>query len=435
MNSTLPPRPDFTQLRHQAKDLLRAHQRQDASCCPVLRRLRRFAPADDADILAQPLALHEAQYALAMEYGFSSWNALKRYVEKVTGQPSPVRREKDRTYVTGLEKYPVGCKDAHDCSIIACIAGAMAALGEVELTYPYLMGVSGAAFRVQMGYPRWCPSAACADCGYDCTPGAMKATGFRLTSIPVVDDPDHLEQAAARAAEAVRQSVDRGIPLLYISEESGLAVGYRNDGKRIVRPYEAPDTTDYVETEDWPWVLGVIEPEDEPMDRRQAVADSLRLAVRLARTERFGDYVSGFAALEHWSEALLDDGRFAELTPENWWPIAHGNGWCYPSLWSARYNAARYLREVADEWDDPARSKLLELAGVYQRMHQTLSRTQPEFDCIWSLQPWMLKSPANWTRAIREKESALLREALAIEREAVTKIEAMLPLLEPSPQA
>jgi hypothetical protein len=119
MSRRLPHRPDFTQLRHQAKDLLRGHQRKDPAVCDVLRRLRPFASADDAAILAEPLALHEAQYALAMDYGFASWNALKRHVEKVNGRPSPVRREKGRTYVAGLEQHGIGCKDAHDNSVIA----------------------------------------------------------------------------------------------------------------------------------------------------------------------------------------------------------------------------------------------------------------------------------------------------------------------------
>ena len=119
MSRTLPPRPDFTQLRHQAKDLLHGHDRKDPAVCGVLRRLRQFASAEDARIFAQPLALHEAQYALAMEYGFASWNALKRYVETISGKTMPVRREKDRTYVNGLEKHGIGCIDEHDNSVIA----------------------------------------------------------------------------------------------------------------------------------------------------------------------------------------------------------------------------------------------------------------------------------------------------------------------------
>lgn len=432
MSRTLPPRPDFTQLKHQAKDMLRAHERKDASACNVLRRLRQFAFADDAAIFAQPLALHEAQYALAMEYGFASWNAMKRYVEKVTGRPLPVRREKGRTYVTGLEGHGIGCKDEHDNSVIACIAGVMAALGE-NFSYPYLMGASGAAFRVQMHVPNWCPSAACAGVGYDCIPGAVAATGYRLTQLPVQHDSDP-QAAIAKANPLVVESIERGIPVIAYSEEAGLVVGYRADGQRIVRPYELPKDG-YEDTDKWPWLFGIVEPHDVPMDRRQAVANSLRLAVTLAKTERFGNYLSGFAAMEHWIEALLDDSRFDALTEANWFQIAHGNGYCYPCLWSARLSAERYLREAAGLFDDTVRSQLLELADLYQQMHQTLARTKPEFDCIWSLQPWMLKSPANWTRAIRQKESELLRESLAIERKAIQKIEALRVALKASTES
>ena len=448
MSRTLPPRPNFTQLRHQAKDLLSAHERKDVSACGVLRRLRRFTSADDAGMLAQPLALHEAQYALAMEYGFASWNALKRHIEKVTGRPSPVRREKDRTYVTGLEKHGIGCKDAHDNSVIACIAGVMAAMGEDDLTYEYLMGASGAAFRVQMLQPNWCPSAACAECGYNCVPGAMAVTGYRLTWIEAQRDGKWLGEGVKEALQAVPASVDRGVPVILAGKESGLIVGYHVDGKLVVRPYEhredgykdtevfgpagaLPESlADKVAANDWAWGVGIIEPVDLPMDRHQAVVNSLRLAVKLAKTERFGNYLSGFAALEHWADALLDDSRFDSLTADNWFPVAHGNGYCYPCLWSARFNAEKYLRDVADNYQDPVRAQLLELAGLYQRIHQTLIRTKPEFDCIWSLQPWMLKTPANWTHAIRQKESNLLREALAIERQAIAEIEKALANME-----
>jgi hypothetical protein len=438
MTRTLPPRPDFTQLKHQAKDLLRAHERKDASACPALRRLRRFASADDAGILAQPLALHEAQYALALEYGFASWNALKRYVEKVTGRPSPVRREKDRTYVAGLEGHGIGCKDEHDNSVIACIAGVMAALGE-DFSYPYLMGASGAAFRVQLHQPNWCPSAACAPCGYDCVPGAMAVTGYRLTWIstgipgPAFGKCEPRPEGVVKAGPAIATSIERGVPVIFGSEESGLVVGYRPDGQRILRPYEH-QKDGYVDTDKWPWETGIIEPHDIPVNRHEAVVNSLRLAVTLANAERFEHYLSGFAALQKWADDLLDESRFAGLTDKNWFEPAHANGYCYPCLWSARLNAEKYLREVAGEFEEPVRSRLLELAGLYQRMHETLSRTKPDFECVWSLQPWMLKSPANWTLAIRQKESDLLREALAIERQAISGIEKVLTLLDqPAP--
>ena len=342
-----------------------------------------------------------------------------------------MRREKDRTYIAGLEGHGIGCKDDHDNSVIACIAGVMAAMGE-DFSYPYLMGVSGAAFRVQMRVdPHWCPSAACAPCGYDCTPGAMAVTGYGLRWIETQREGKSLDDGVAQARPAIAESIDRGVPVIFGHDESALIVGYRTDGHRIVRTYEKPQDG-YDDTDDWSWRTGIIEPQDLPMDRRQAVADSLRRAVTLANTERFGSYLSGFAALEHWADALLDDARFDALTKDNWFPIAHGNGYCYPCLWSARVSAERYLREVAKEFEEPVASRLLHLADLYRQMHETLSRTKPEFGCVWDLQPWKLKSPENWTRRIRQKESDLLREALGIERQAITEIETILPLLDQS---
>ncbi|HAU38726.1 MAG TPA: hypothetical protein DCX07_13550 [Phycisphaerales bacterium] len=432
MSRTLPPRPDLTQLKHQAKDLLHAHERKDADCCSVLRRLRQFASADDAGIFSQPLALHEAQYALAMEYGFASWNAMKRYVEKVTGRPSPVRREKDRTYIAGLEKHPIGGDGVHENSVLAAIAGIMQALGEDELTYEYLVGVSGAAFRVQMHQPNWCPSAACAPCGYDCVPGAMAATGYRLTWLPVKHDPD-LEQAIVKAAPSIRASIERGVPVLYASEETCLAVGYRDDGQRICRNYASREEG-YHDTNDWPWVVGVIEPSDAPPDRREAVANSLRLAVTLARTERFGKYLSGFAALQYWIDGLRDESRFAGLNEKNWFGVALANGYCYGSLWSSRLAAEKYLREAAEEHQEPARTPLLQIAALYRRIHETLGRKRPEYECAWSLQPWRIGGQDKWTPQMRHAEAEALKDVLDLEQQAVAKIEAVAPLLAPAPK-
>jgi uncharacterized protein len=68
--SVLPSRPDFDQLRHQAKDLLRAAQAGDASA------LARIAAVSGQVILAG------AQLAIAREHGFPSWARLKIEVER-----------------------------------------------------------------------------------------------------------------------------------------------------------------------------------------------------------------------------------------------------------------------------------------------------------------------------------------------------------------
>jgi ankyrin repeat protein len=66
----LPARPDLDQLRHQAKDLLRAAKRGDAEA------LARIRTVSDRLILAS------AQLAVAREYGFAGWARLKTEVDR-----------------------------------------------------------------------------------------------------------------------------------------------------------------------------------------------------------------------------------------------------------------------------------------------------------------------------------------------------------------
>jgi uncharacterized protein len=66
----LPARPDLSQLRHQAKDLLHAAQQGDPGAIARIHAV------------ADRLILSSAQLALAREYGFPSWAKLKLEVER-----------------------------------------------------------------------------------------------------------------------------------------------------------------------------------------------------------------------------------------------------------------------------------------------------------------------------------------------------------------
>lgn len=66
----LPARPDLDQLRHQAKDLLRAARQGDPEARARIRSV------------SDRTALSSAQLALAREYGFAGWTKLKLEVER-----------------------------------------------------------------------------------------------------------------------------------------------------------------------------------------------------------------------------------------------------------------------------------------------------------------------------------------------------------------
>jgi hypothetical protein len=76
----LPPGPNHEHLKNEAKALHKAHRRRDPEVCAVLRHVHRFRDASDEEILSANVPLAEAQFALAQEYGFGSWQGLRQAV-------------------------------------------------------------------------------------------------------------------------------------------------------------------------------------------------------------------------------------------------------------------------------------------------------------------------------------------------------------------
>lgn len=83
MTRRLPDRPDFDHLKKQAKQLLRGLASRDPQALERYRAtLSRPAPAEPK--------LADAQHALAVEYGFTSWPKLKAHVEEIGTSADPV---------------------------------------------------------------------------------------------------------------------------------------------------------------------------------------------------------------------------------------------------------------------------------------------------------------------------------------------------------
>ena len=91
MRRELPTRPSLDHLKKQAKDLLDAHQRADAEALARIRAaVPSFAGMGDAELARAPFALHDAQSAIAREYGAKSWSELREEVaSRLAGQPLP----------------------------------------------------------------------------------------------------------------------------------------------------------------------------------------------------------------------------------------------------------------------------------------------------------------------------------------------------------
>lgn len=79
-----PLRPNLDQLKRQAKDLLHAARSGDPQARARFRIVPAFARVSDEDLSRAAIALHDAQSAVAREYGFDSWNAMRERVEELT---------------------------------------------------------------------------------------------------------------------------------------------------------------------------------------------------------------------------------------------------------------------------------------------------------------------------------------------------------------
>ena len=78
MSRALPPNPSLEQLKHQAKDLLRASRELNLQ---ALLRIEQYLPNRSG-----VAALADTQLVIAREYGFASWPKLKRHVEALAAQ-------------------------------------------------------------------------------------------------------------------------------------------------------------------------------------------------------------------------------------------------------------------------------------------------------------------------------------------------------------
>jgi hypothetical protein len=79
----LPSRPDLEHLKHQVKDLLKAHRARHREAYQRIREFHpRFAKSPDTFISQAKFTLADAQLSLAREYGFPSWARLRAHLDK-----------------------------------------------------------------------------------------------------------------------------------------------------------------------------------------------------------------------------------------------------------------------------------------------------------------------------------------------------------------
>jgi hypothetical protein len=231
----------------------------------------------------------------------------------------------------------------------------------------------------------------------------------------------------AEARAAIKESIDRGVPVHYGSAEDGLIIGYGDDGARwlCMHPYHKQGKETFWHDEvkgfaggEWPWGIVVwleAKSAGERVPRHELVLGALEQAVDMWTTEKRKDYFCGEAAYEHWLKWLNDVEAGDVEDPK---AGMQGNGWCYDVLVHSRRIAARWLGEVATEYDGDAGKHLRDAAAHYADIAEL---------CIADLEcPWSLALPPEehetWTSALRQKQIERLEAAREHDRAAIASI-------------
>jgi hypothetical protein len=345
-----------------------------------------------------------------------------RHLEAGKGRSQmTVKRDNEKVWIDGVKGFDSG---HYASSPHGCQATILSALGET-LTYDDLVCYSAFAFRVGV-HKEMCPSAGHPCCGYMCIGRSNDALLWRVKSFSYKPGEDRAVFEATACA-AIRDSIDRGVPVHYGVEEDGLIVGYADEGRRwlCLHPYhkEGKETFWHDEAKGfaggkWPWSISVwIEPKpvEERLDHRETVLAALQQAVDMWQTEKRGDYYCGDAAYTHWLAWLRGVDAGTVEKPKDG---MQGNGWGYDVLLHSRTIANRWLRSQADGFDGEAKKQLLVAADRYHELAEGLIA---DLKC-----PWDLALPphrfGDWTPAIRQDQIRRLEAAREHDRAAIAAI-------------
>jgi len=321
-----------------------------------------------------------------------------------------VHRDSDRVWLEGVCGWSWRDKRS---SIQAAQAAVVHACGEA-VSYEYLVGVSGLAFRMQLSKEGFCPSSPHAFCGFQCVARSTQALPW---NVRVYSGKPEQTEHVREIRQAILASIDRGVPVQYGSEEDGIIVGHRKGGEEwlCLHPMREAGTKMFVETT-LGWGIAVFTARKAELPDRRALAEAaLEQAVEMAGTREAGGYLAGFEA---WEQYIARLGSLEDADDRAKREALLGNGWIFACLAQHRACAASCLREISGEFAGPAAESLEKAADLYERIATQVLTDQRQAFSGWD----------QWRGELRQEQIQRLQNALPLERQAIAEIEQAITL-------
>jgi len=307
-----------------------------------------------------------------------------------------------------------------DCTFFGALRACLQRIGE-QVTYEYLMGVSGAAFATRFRSD-WSATSADAGLNEDHAKPALEALGYSY---------EWAGSGMPNASEVVIASIDAGIPIvasrLVGYTDWGLLVGYKHGGDIwLCRTYH--DKTDaYTEVANLPHSMLILGEKRTQPSTEESVKRSIRLSVQFAKGEKTlsdARFEVGLKAYEAWIKAL-NSQDLAKYPPAELQRIMHVNAWLYRCLIDARSAGVKYLKWAEKFIPDEARSALNDAATAYEeevRMLEDARNSAPY--------PYEVSETEGWTSKMRNEQIKTMTSALEKEKEAIASLEKVLSVID-----
>jgi hypothetical protein len=320
-------------------------------------------------------------------------------------KPRVVESE-DKVFIDKIPQLKWG--ENSDNSFIRSSQLTLNALGE-NYSYEFLMGISGAAFRLHFN-PDWCPSSADSTTGFDVSRVLFKSLGYKseLHSI----DHNSFDDIKSLYQKIIAQ-INLGIPIVAINlmpyTEWGIITGYlKNRPGLICRTY-FDETDEYSLAERAPWLSFFIGEKGKPLDEDELFKNSIKIAVQLAKTDEFEEYKSGFSAFKKWIEKLQKQSESIKTIVFKEYEV---NLTIFNYLLDSRKAAVGYLASMNDKMK---RSNLI--IDNYKKEVELLEETQK------NIIPSFKSEPKSWTEDIINKQIDILTKVLSIEKDSIDLFE------------
>lgn len=447
MPRSLPPNPTLRYLQEQAKDLLKAQRKGDARACSTWRRLHQFTSSSDREILLAEVSLGEAQLALALDYGFSSWAELKEHIEsprRVPVQPT-VQRDGGRVWISGVPilgwsgaGVPEGSRLIDgNCTFVGALTAALAATDR-PFDYPPLLACSGLGHTLRWGRRNdgqgWDPEGPNGEFPEDVA-SLERVTGWRMDWVACGSGNE------GWLASRVGQSVESGLGVLgrFGDWTMGLVYGYEDDGRTLlVRDYwrgAGLHRVGICNARCLVFLKGAeaaLSPTEALVNGLSIAADNWRRSgipgdkTRPGRSAGRMTYWYSQSAYQRWIADLAEADGLEEEARASLFRV---NTWTCHRLYDSHLWTGRFLATEADRIGGVAAGHLRNAAELYERgrllIIESLGRDA-----------FFLAVGANatgvWTSAVRQREQQILGQLVQWDAEAAGCLEKALGVFDKS---